>query len=60
MFREYIKFNYLEEENLCTVIFHQLQYNSHMSKNNSVGYSMHSVWSEHTFKENIVLGEVLM
>lgn len=48
MFREYIKFNYLEEENLCTVIFHRLQYNSHMSKNNSVGYSMHSVWSEHT------------
>lgn len=51
MLQEYIKLNYLEEENLCREIFHQLHYVRFMSKGYSVGYSMPSVWSDHFYSE---------
>lgn len=59
MLQEYIKLNYLEEENLCREIFHQLHYVGFMSKGYSVGYSTPSVWSDHTFKANVFLGKIL-
>ena len=38
MLQEYVKLNYLEEENLCRGIFFvTCKYISHMSKNYSVG-----------------------
>lgn len=56
--QEYINPDYFEEENLCRIILHSCKYISHMPNKYSVGYSMHSVWSDHTFIENVFLGDV--